>query len=168
MAYAMAEPRQRHRVAATSEEKLAVLDDLLVQHREEQVIVIGQFVDQLKAVAERIGAPLLTGRSAQSTRDERFREFRDGSLRVLVVSKIANFSIDLPEASVAIQLSGQFGSRQEEAQRLGRLLRPKQDGGQAHFYSIVARDTEEIRFARNRQRFLTEQGYTYRIIDAPL
>lgn len=168
MAYAMAEPRQRHRVAATSEEKLAVLDDLLVQHREEQVIVIGQFVDQLKAVAERIGAPLLTGRSAQSTRDERFREFRDGLLRVLVVSKIANFSIDLPEASVAIQLSGQFGSRQEEAQRLGRLLRPKQDGGQAHFYSIVARDTEEIRFARNRQRFLTEQGYTYRIIDAPL
>lgn len=168
MAYAVAEPRQRHRVAATSEEKLPVLDDLLDLHRDEQVIVIGQFVDQLKAVAERVGAPLLTGKSAQSTRDERFREFRDGSLRVLVVSKIANFSIDLPEASVAIQLSGQFGSRQEEAQRLGRLLRPKHNGGQAHFYSIVARDTEEIRFARNRQRFLTEQGYTYRIVDAPL
>lgn len=168
MTYATSEPRQRHRVAATSPEKLPVLDQLLERHGDEQVIVIGQFVEQLREVAERIGAPLLTGRSAQSTRDELFSQFRAGTLPTLVVSKIANFSIDLPEASVAVQLSGQFGSRQEEAQRLGRLLRPKQDGAQAHFYSIVARDTDEIRFARNRQRFLTEQGYTYRIIDAPL
>lgn len=165
MTYAMADPRQRHRIAATAAEKLPVLDALLDRHEGEQILVIGQFLDQLQAVAERIGAPLLTGKTAQGTRDERYREFRAGELRVLVVSKIANFSIDLPEASVAIQLSGQFGSRQEEAQRLGRLLRPKADGGQAHFYSVVARDTDEARFARNRQRFLTEQGYTYQITD---
>jgi DNA excision repair protein ERCC-3 len=166
MAYAVAEPRQRHRVAATSPEKVPVLHDLLQRHEGEQVLVIGQFVDQLRAVAGDLGVPLLTGATAQRTRDERFAEFRDGTLSVLVVSKIANFSIDLPEASVAIQLSGQFGSRQEEAQRLGRLLRPKADGGQAHFYSLVAADTEEARFARKRQRFLTEQGYTYQIISA--
>lgn len=164
MAYAVAEPRQRHRVAATSPEKLPVLYDLLERHDGEQVLVIGQFLDQLRTVADALGVPLLTGTTAQRTRDERFAEFREGTLRILVVSKIANFSIDLPEASVAIQLSGQFGSRQEEAQRLGRLLRPKRDGGQAHFYSVVAADTDEARFARNRQRFLTEQGYTYRIV----
>lgn len=167
MTYATTEPRQRHRVAATSPEKHAALDRLLDRHRGEPTLIIGQFVDQLRTVAERLDAPLLTGRSAQSTRDQRYAEFRAGELPVLVVSKIANFAIDLPEAAVAIQLSGQFGSRQEEAQRLGRLLRPKADGGQAHFYSLVARDTDEVRFARNRQRFLTEQGYTYRIVDFP-
>jgi DNA excision repair protein ERCC-3 len=167
MTYATAEPRQRHRIAATSPEKHVALDMLLDRHRGESTLIIGQFVDQLSAVAERIGASLLTGKSAQSTRDQLFAEFRDGEIPVLVVSKIANFSIDLPEASVAIQLSGQFGSRQEEAQRLGRLLRPKADGGQAHFYTLVARETDEARFARNRQRFLTEQGYTYRIVDFP-
>jgi DNA excision repair protein ERCC-3 len=167
MIYATSEPRQRHRIAATSPEKQVALDMLLDRHRGEPTLIIGQFVDQLRAVAERIGAPLLTGRSAQSTRDQLFADFRAGEIPVLVVSKIANFSIDLPEASVAIQVSGQFGSRQEEAQRLGRLLRPKADGGQAHFYTLVARDTDEARFARNRQRFLTEQGYTYRIVDFP-
>jgi DNA excision repair protein ERCC-3 len=167
MTYATAEPRQRHRIAATSPEKHVALDALLDRHRDEPTLIIGQFVDQLRAVAARLGAPLLTGQSAQASRDRLFDEFRAGRVPVLVVSKIANFSIDLPEASVAIQLSGQFGSRQEEAQRLGRLLRPKAHGGQAHFYTLVARDTDEARFARNRQRFLTEQGYTYRIVDFP-
>jgi DNA excision repair protein ERCC-3 len=129
-------------------------------------MVIGQFVDQLREVAERLGAPLLTGKTGQATRDRVFAEFRAGDIPVLVVSKIANFSIDLPEVGVAIQLSGQFGSRQEEAQRLGRLLRPKSDASQAHFYSIVTRDSDEARFARNRQRFLAEQGYSYVIVDA--
>ena len=167
MDYALAEPRQRYRVAATATEKLPVLEQLLDRHAGEPTLVIGQYVDQLEAVAERIGAPLLTGRTGQASRDEHFDAFWRGQVPVLVVSKIANFSIDLPEASVAIQLSGQFGSRQEEAQRLGRLLRPKADGGQAHFYTLVARDTDEARFARNRQRFLTEQGYSYRIVDFP-
>jgi len=128
--------------------------------------VIGQFVEQVQAVAKRLDAPVLTGRTAQRTRDRVYQQFRDGEIPVLVVSKIANYSIDLPEVAVAVQLSGQFGSRQEEAQRLGRVLRPKADGGQAHFYSIVAHDTDEARFARNRQRFLTEQGYSYRIVEA--
>jgi DNA excision repair protein ERCC-3 len=168
MEYALAEPRQRYRVAATATEKLPVLEQLLDRHAGEPTLVIGQYVDQLEAVAERIGAPLLTGRTGQASRDEHFDAFRRGQVPVLVVSKIANFSIDLPEASVAIQLSGQFGSRQEEAQRLGRLLRPKADGGTAHFYSVVTRDTDEVGFARRRQRFLTEQGYSYRIVDEGL
>lgn len=166
MHYAMTEPRLRHRVAATATEKLEVLDRIVAHHCDEQVMVIGQFLDQLQEVAKRLRAPLLTGRTGQATRDETFAEFRAGRIPVLVVSKIANFSIDLPEVGVAIQISGQFGSRQEEAQRLGRLLRPKADGGQAHFYSIVTHDSEEARFARNRQRFLAEQGYTYVIVDA--
>ncbi len=167
MAYATAEPRARHRIAATSPEKLEVLERILAKHSEDQVLIIGQYVEQLEQVAERLGVPVMTGRTGQRRRDELFSRFRQGEERVLVVSKIANFSIDLPEAAVAVQLSGQFGSRQEEAQRLGRLLRPKADGGQAWFYSLVAEDTEETRFARNRQRFLAEQGYEYQIIDAP-
>jgi DNA excision repair protein ERCC-3 len=166
MAYAMTDARSRHRVAATAAEKLPVLDRILAGHPDEQVLVIGQFLDQLRDVATSLDAPLLTGRTSQRVRDETFEAFRENTLKVLVVSKIANFSIDLPEVGVAIQLSGQFGSRQEEAQRLGRILRPKSDGGQAHFYSIVSRDTEEPRFARNRQRFLAEQGYAYRILGA--
>lgn len=165
MDYAMADPRLRHRLAATATEKLPVLDRILRRHADDQVLIIGQFIDQLRAVAKRLDAPLLTGQTSQVTRDRHFDEFRRGELRTLVVSKIANFSIDLPEVAVAVQLSGQFGSRQEEAQRLGRLLRPKTDGGQAHFYTVVAHDTDEARFARNRQRFLTEQGYTYQIVD---
>jgi len=166
MSYALTELRKRHRVAATAVEKLPVLDRILELHRDDQVLVIGQFIGQLQDVAKRIDAPLLTGRTAQSTRDQTFAKFRAGEIPVLVVSKIANFSIDLPDANVAIQLSGQFGSRQEEAQRLGRLLRPKADGASAHFYTIVTGDSEESRFARNRQRFLAEQGYSYEIIDA--
>jgi DNA excision repair protein ERCC-3 len=123
MDYAMAEPRFRHRLAATASEKLPVLERILHRHAEDQVLIIGQFIEQLRAVAERLDAPVLTGQTSQGTRDRHFESFRRGELRTLVVSKIANFSIDLPEVAVAVQLSGQFGSRQEEAQRLGRLLR---------------------------------------------
>ena len=161
--YARSEPRQRHRIAATAAEKLPVIDDVIARHPDEQVLVIGQFVEQLKDVAAHLDAPLITGSTGQATRDKHFAALRDGSLDVLVVSKVGNFSIDLPEVSVAIQISGQYGSRQEEAQRLGRIVRPKMDGRQASFYTIVADDTDEVRFARNRQRFLAEQGYEYRI-----
>jgi DNA excision repair protein ERCC-3 len=164
--YATAEPQARYRLAATSRTKLDVLDRVLARHCDDRVMIIGQYLDQLRAVAERIGAPLVTGQTSQAVREQRFAAFRDGDLRRLVVSKVANFSIDLPEANVAVQLSGTFGSRQEEAQRLGRLLRPKADGGQAYFYSVVTRDTVDRTFAANRQRFLTEQGYGYHILDA--
>jgi len=163
--YSVTDLKLRHRVAATTPEKLAVVDKLVNAHPVEQILVIGQFVEQLRSIADHLDAPLITGHTSQTTRDHLFAELRAGRLRVLVVSKVANFSIDLPEVSVAIQVSGQFGSRQEEAQRLGRILRPKADGGTAHFYTIVANDTDEVRFARNRQRFLAEQGYTYRIVD---
>jgi len=164
--YAATEPKLRHRVAATATEKLAIAEELVARHDGEQILVIGQFLEQLEAIAARLDAPLLTGRTGQATRDKLFARMRAGELRVLVVSKVANFSIDLPEVGVAIQLSGQYGSRQEEAQRLGRILRPKADGGGASFYTIVADGTEEVTHARNRQRFLAEQGYTYSIIDA--
>ncbi|MFN0029236.1 MAG: DNA repair helicase XPB [Acidimicrobiales bacterium] len=163
--YALAEPEERHRLAATAPAKLEVLEQILASHRDDRVLVIGTFVEQLGRVAERIGAPLITGRTSQKVRDERFEEFRSGRIPVLVVSKIANFSIDLPEANVAVQLSGQFGSRQEEAQRLGRIMRPKSDGGQASFYTVVTAETVEQTFALNRQRFLAEQGYSYDIVD---
>lgn len=164
--YATAARQAKYRLSSTSRSKLAVVDNIIERHPDDRILVIGQYLDQLDEVAEHLSAPLVTGRTGQAERDERFEAFRNGSLRRLVVSKVANFSIDLPEANVAIQLSGTFGSRQEEAQRLGRLLRPKADGGQAWFYSVVTRDTVDQTFAANRQRFLTEQGYTYRILDA--
>lgn len=166
MEYAVAEPQQRYRIAATSPAKLVVLERLLARHATDRVLVIGQYLDQVRAAAEMIGAPLITGQTSQRVRDERFEAFRNGELNQLVVSKVANFSIDLPEANVAIQISGAFGSRQEEAQRLGRILRPKADAGAAHFYTITARETVDQTFAANRQRFLTEQGYQYTILDA--
>ncbi len=166
MAYATAPERERYRLAATASGKLAVLSRLVARHADDQVLVIGQYLDQLSAIADRLGAPLVTGRTAQAVREERFAAFRAGELPLLVVSKIANFSIDLPEANVAIQVSGAFGSRQEEAQRLGRILRPKRDAGQASFYALVARETVDQAFAAKRQRFLAEQGYAYTILDA--
>ncbi len=166
MGYATAPERERYRIAATASPKLPVLDLLVARHRGDRVLVIGQYLEQLDVVAERLQAPLVTGRTSQAVREERFAAFRDGLLPLLVVSKVANFSIDLPEANVAIQLSGTFGSRQEEAQRLGRILRPKADGGQASFYTVVTRETVDQTFAANRQRFLTEQGYRYTILDA--
>lgn len=166
MSYAVAEQSQRYRIAATAPAKLAVMQTLVERHAGEQILVIGQYLEQLKAAAKALGAPLITGQTSQKVRDERFEDFRTGAVKVLVVSKVANFSIDLPEATVAIQLSGTFGSRQEEAQRLGRVLRPKSTGAQAHFYTLVARETVDQTFALNRQRFLTEQGYAYTILDA--
>src|SRR5205807_4140054 len=139
-------------------------DELVVKHQEEQVLIIGQYLDQLHAVAERYGAPLITGKTPTREREKLYEAFRVGEIRLLVVSKVANFSIDLPDASVAMQISGTFGSRQEEAQRLGRILRPKDDGLLAHFYALVTRDTRDQEFAANRQMFLTEQGYGYEIL----
>ncbi|MFN8021664.1 MAG: DEAD/DEAH box helicase [Acidimicrobiales bacterium] len=166
MEYAMADPQQRYRLAASTPRKTQVVEQLCARHQGDRVLVIGQFVDQLKQIASELDAPLITGQTAQKVRDARFEAFRNGEISTLVVSKVANFSIDLPEANVAIQVSGTFGSRQEEAQRLGRIMRPKQSGSQAHFYTIVTRDTVDQQFAANRQRFLAEQGYDYRIIDS--
>jgi DNA excision repair protein ERCC-3 len=166
MDYAVAGRSQRYRIAATAPEKLKVMEGLCQQHRGEQILIICQYLDQLREAADRLDAPLITGQTAQRVRDRLFREFRDGELATLVVSKVANFAIDLPEATVAIQLSGTFGSRQEEAQRLGRILRPKTDGRQAHFYALVSAETVDQAYATNRQRFLTEQGYAYDIVDA--
>ncbi len=166
MAYALAEPEERHRVGATAASKLAVIEALVERHRGEPTLVIGMYVEHLAEVAERLGAPLLTGKTPVRERERLYAAFRDGEEALLVVSKVANFSIDLPDASVAVQVSGTFGSRQEEAQRLGRILRPKADGRQAHFYAVVSRDTNEAEFAARRQRFLAEQGYSYDITDA--
>ena len=136
------------------------------KHSEEQVLIIGQYIDQLDALSAELGVLLIKGDTPIKERERLFALYRTGEIKCLVVSKVANFSIDLPDATIAIQVSGTFGSRQEEAQRLGRILRPKSDGRTARFYSIVARDTVDQDFAQNRQRFLAEQGYAYRIIDA--
>ena len=166
LAYATAEPEVRYRLCASSPRKTGVVERLVAEHGGEQVLVIGQYLDQLEELAQRLGAPVITGQTTVAERQRLFAAFRTGQVRVLVVSKVANFSVDLPEASVAVQVSGSFGSRQEEAQRLGRLLRPKHDGRTARFYTVVARDTADQEFAAHRQRFLAEQGYAYRIVDA--
>ncbi|HEY6743237.1 MAG TPA: DNA repair helicase XPB [Lapillicoccus sp.] len=166
MAYAMAEPDERYRLASCTDAKDRVVSQLVERHRGEPTLVIGQYLDQLEVLAERLDAPIITGETTVAVRQKLYQAFRDGEVQLLVVSKVANFSIDLPEASVAIQVSGTFGSRQEEAQRLGRVLRPKGDGRTAHFYTVVARDTVDADFAAHRQRFLAEQGYAYRIVDA--
>jgi DNA excision repair protein ERCC-3 len=166
MGYAVTEAEERYRVAATARTKLPVVKALVDRHPGEQVLVIGGFLDQLHALGEFLDAPIVQGSTTNKERERLFDAFRDGSLRTLVLSKVGNFSIDLPEAAVAIQVSGTFGSRQEEAQRLGRVLRPKGDGRQAHFYTVVSRDTIDTEYAAHRQRFLAEQGYAYKIIDA--
>lgn len=166
LAYAVAEPEERYRLCATSTSKSTVVEELVRRHSGEQLLVIGQYLDQLDDLGERLDAPVLKGETSVAERQRLFQAFRTGEISTLVVSKVANFSIDLPEASVAIQVSGSFGSRQEEAQRLGRLLRPKHDGKTARFYAVIARDTLDQDFAAHRQRFLAEQGYAYRIIDA--
>ena len=163
--YAAAEDKERYRIAASAPEKHAITKRIIDKHPTESVLVIGQYIEQLEAIAEALNAPLITGKTPVDEREELFNRFRNGEIRVLVVSKVANFSIDLPEASVAIQISGSFGSRQEEAQRLGRILRPKQSGHTASFYTLVTRDTVDQDFAQNRQRFLAEQGYAYTILD---
>ena len=166
MAYAVAEPEDRYRLASCTPSKLPVVEAVVERHRGEPTLVIGQYLDQLAEVAELLDADLITGETPVAERQRLFGAFRTGEVDRLVVSKVANFSIDLPEASVAIQISGTFGSRQEEAQRLGRVLRPKGDGRTAHFYTVVSRDTVDAEFAAHRQRFLAEQGYAYRIVDA--
>lgn len=166
MAYATAEPEERYKLCSTARTKLPVVESILARHKDSPSLVIGAYLDQLDELGEHLNAPVIQGSTRTKEREELFEAFRQGEIPVLVVSKVANFSIDLPEASVAVQVSGTFGSRQEEAQRLGRLLRPKHDGGQAHFYSVVARDTLDAEYAQHRQRFLAEQGYAYRITDA--
>ncbi|MEV1292307.1 DNA repair helicase XPB [Pseudonocardia sp. NPDC049635] len=166
MAYATADSEERYRTAATARTKLAVVQAILDRHRGEPTLVIGAYLEQLEELGEKLDAPIVQGSTRNRERERLFEEFRSGEIDRLVVSKVANFSIDLPEATVAVQVSGTFGSRQEEAQRLGRLLRPKGDGRQAHFYSVVSRDTVDTDYAAHRQRFLAEQGYAYRIVDA--
>jgi DNA excision repair protein ERCC-3 len=166
MAYATAEPDERYRLAATARSKLPVVRALVDRHRGDQVLVIGGYLDQLHQLSEFLDAPIVQGATTNRERERLFDAFRSGALKTLVVSKVGNFSIDLPEAAVAIQVSGTFGSRQEEAQRLGRVLRPKADGRQAHFYTVVARDSIDTEYAAHRQRFLAEQGYAYTIVDS--
>jgi DNA excision repair protein ERCC-3 len=166
MIYATAEQNEKYRLAACSPKKTAVVQKILDQHPDDPTLVIGAYIDQLEELGEELDAPVIDGKTTTHRREELYDAFRAGELRVLIVSKVANFSIDLPGASVAVQVSGTFGSRQEEAQRLGRILRPKPDGGPAFFYSVVARDTLDADYAAHRQRFLAEQGYGYRIIDS--
>lgn len=165
MPYAVAAARAQFRIASESVAKQAVLRDLLRRHAGEPALIIGTYVEQLGEVASALDAPLITGSTGQAMRDRLFTQFRDGRLPALVVSKVANFAIDLPDASLAIQISGTFGSRQEEAQRLGRILRPKRGANQAHFYTLVSAETVEQEYALKRQLFLCEQGYEYRIED---
>jgi DNA excision repair protein ERCC-3 len=164
--YATAEPDERYRLASCTGAKTTLVEELVAKHKGEPTLVIGQYIDQLDEIGERLGAPVIKGETSIKERERLFNAFRHGEIDLLVVSKVANFSVDLPSAAVAIQVSGSFGSRQEEAQRLGRLLRPKEDGRSARFYAIVSRDTVDADFAQHRQRFLAEQGYAYRIVDA--
>ncbi len=164
--YATAEVENRYRYCATTRTKRDVVEALVKKHQGEQILVIGQYIDQLDELSEVLGVPVIKGETPVKEREILFNKFRSGELTTLVVSKVANFSIDLPDATIAIQVSGAFGSRQEEAQRLGRILRPKSDGRTAKFYSVISRDTIDQDFAQNRQRFLAEQGYSYKIIDA--
>ncbi|MFE9190664.1 DNA repair helicase XPB [Micromonospora sp. NPDC007208] len=166
MSYATAEAEERYRMAATARTKLPVVKALVDRHPDDQVLVIGAYIDQLHQLGEYLDAPIIQGSTTNKERERLFDAFRTGEIRTLVISKVGNFSIDLPEAAVAIQVSGTFGSRQEEAQRLGRVLRPKADGRQAHFYTVVSRDTIDTEYAAHRQRFLAEQGYAYTIVDA--
>ncbi len=164
--YAIADLDNRYRIAATSPSKISVIRKLLNRHSGEPTLIIGQYLDQIHTVSGALGVDEITGETPVEIREELFEKFRTGAISTLVVSKVANFSVDLPEASVAIQISGSYGSRQEEAQRLGRLLRPKADGRSASFYTLISRDTVDQDFAQNRQRFLAEQGYSYEILDA--
>jgi len=163
MPYAVANRRTKFRISSENPAKTDVVMRILQRHKTAQTLIIGLYVDQLKKISEALDIPLITGKTPQKQRDELFYQFKTGEISMLAVSKVANFAVDLPDASVAIQISGTFGSRQEEAQRLGRILRPKSDGGRAYFYTIVSRDTVEQDFALKRQLFLCEQGYEYHI-----
>jgi len=164
MQYALADSREKISIAANNPNKIPVLEELLNKHDQDSVLIIGTYLRQLRIVSKRLGAPLITGKTAIRRREDLFQQLRDGEINVLIISKVGNFSIDLPDVNVAIQISGSFGSRQEEAQRLGRILRPKRNGLLAHFYTLVSQDTREQEFAAHRQLFLTEQGYRYEIL----
>jgi len=166
MEYALANRRAQFRIAAENPAKMARLRQLLEQHEKGRVLIIGEYIAQVEAIAKKIGAPLVTGKTPQTEREQIYERFRRGKLSCIVLSKVGNFAIDLPDADVLIQVSGMFGSRQEEAQRLGRILRPKADGRAAHFFTLVSRDTCEEEFAHHRKLFLTEQGYSYQVVIA--
>ncbi|MDT8319276.1 MAG: helicase-associated domain-containing protein [Xanthomonadales bacterium] len=166
MEYALANRRAQFRIAAENPAKMDRLSRLLKQHAEGRVLVIGEYIAQVEAIARQIGAPLVTGKTPQTEREQIYDRFRRGELHCIVLSKVGNFALDLPDADVLIQVSGLFGSRQEEAQRLGRILRPKADGRTAHFFTLVSRDTREEDFAHHRKLFLTEQGYSYQVVIA--
>ena len=159
--YALAEDRKKYRIAAENPKKIDIIKALIAYHVNDNILVIGMYLDQLKLIAEAVGAPLITGKTHNDERQRLYNAFREGDEKILIVSKVANFALDLPDANVAIQVSGTFGSRQEEAQRLGRILRPKTDGSFARFYSVITKDTRDMDFAAKRQLFLTEQGYQY-------
>jgi DNA excision repair protein ERCC-3 len=164
--YAIADKRGKFRIASTNPLKTAICEQLVQRHKNDNVLIIGQYLDQLKVISKHFKAPIITGQTANRKREELYGAFRTGQCKLLIVSKVANFAIDLPDANVAIQVSGTFGSRQEEAQRLGRILRPKADGTIARFYSLVSRDTSDQDYSVKRQLFLTEQGYRYEIRNA--
>jgi len=166
LSYAVADERDKYRIAATNVNKIPLVQEIAGRHKDDQVLIIGQYLDQLETLAGILSAPLLCGQTPNSEREDLYAQFREGKLKRLVVSKVANFSVDLPDANVAVQVSGTFGSRQEEAQRLGRILRPKPQGGSAVFYSLVTRNTKDQEFSQKRQLFLTEQGYKYTIWEA--
>ena len=165
MAYAVADHRAKYRIASENVAKDEIVAELLDRYHDQRVLIIGQYLAQLRRLSERFEIPIITGSTPSGEREELYKKFRDGEVRHLVLSKVGNFAIDLPDANVLIQVSGTFGSRQEEAQRLGRILRPKSGEGDAHFYTLVTRDTRELDFAHHRQMFLTEQGYSYAIMD---
>ena len=164
MLYAIADSREKTTIATNNPAKLPVLKTLAEKHREDSVLIIGTYLAQLEQFAKMLDAPLITGKTAIRQRERLFNQLRDGEINLLVISKVGSFSLDLPDVNVAIQISGTFGSRQEEAQRLGRILRPKRNGLMAHFYSLISRDTRDQEFAARRQLFLTEQGYRYEIL----
>jgi DNA excision repair protein ERCC-3 len=164
--YFSAGAREKFRLASENPRKQDLVLKLVERHAGDLVLIIGQYLEQLERLKQTLGCPLITGRTPHKTREDLYARFRRGELRTLIVSKVGNFAIDLPDANVAIQVSGTFGSRQEEAQRLGRILRPKAEGVEARFYSIVTRQSRDQEFAEKRQLFLTEQGYEYEIHDA--
>jgi DNA excision repair protein ERCC-3 len=165
MEYAVAEWRNKYRIASENPVKDELVRRLLERYADSRVLIIGQYLAQLRRLGKDLGIPLITGATPTQEREDLYNKFRAGEERHLILSKVGNFAIDLPDANVLIQVSGTFGSRQEEAQRLGRILRPKENGEVAHFYSLVTRDTRELDFAHHRQMFLTEQGYSYHILD---
>ena len=160
--YAVSTVREKHKIASMNPDKLPVVRQIIDQFPEDKILVIGQYLQQLDEITKELGCPIITGKTPNAERDKIYQDFREGKIRVLVVSKVANFAIDLPDASLAIQVSGTFGSRQEEAQRLGRILRPKER--KSRFFTLITRNTVEEEFGSNRQKFLAEQGYAYKIV----